>query len=304
MRAAVIHHPVMHNTTLPEPWETALAGWTQWLRLSGMAKSTITLRIGHVRSIARRTETGSPADLTLDHLITLFGGADWSREHRRSMRTAIIGFLGWCVDRGHAAQNIGEALPRVPVPKATPRPAPEATWEAVLASAPPRERLMIRLAGELGMRRAEVARCHLRDLVQSDGRWSLIVVGKGGRQRIIPVPGDLAAAIREQCPGGWVFPNTTGTGPLTAQWVGIRLSRLLGPDCSMHQLRHRFASLAYQRTQDLRALQRVLGHSSLSTTERYVQHAEDAERRLVDSVRPTTAPVSRAITDGLHYMAS
>jgi site-specific recombinase XerD len=58
---------------------------------------------------------------------------------------------------------------------------------------------------------------------------------------------------------------------VSADCVGRLLSRALGPGVSGHQLRHRFASSAYGGTLDLRAVQTVLGHRSMQTTQRYVQ---------------------------------
>ena len=143
---------------------------------------------------------------------------------------------------------------------------------------------MGRLAGELGMRRGEVAAVHHRDLVRDPKGWLLIVTGKGGRQRVIPVPDDLASDILAHNPDrGWLFPNGDG-GHLCPPYVGHLISTLLGP-ATMHQLRHRFASVAYARTHDLRAVQRVLGHSSLATTERYVLSTDDDDRAVVESVR-------------------
>jgi integrase len=262
----LIHPDTMYVYRLPEPWESAIRGWTAWLK----------------RSIARRTATASPADLTLDDVVILFSDCDWSRERRRSMRTSLDSFCGWAVIRGLVEVNVGAQLPRVSIPPAAPRPATEVQWRELLVAAAPRERLMARLAGELGLRRAEVARCHLRDLVPDGGRWALIVTGKGGRQRTVPVPDDLAAEIRDYCPGGWLFPGPHGH--LSPKYVGTVISRMLGPTTTMHQLRHRFASQGYQATHDLRALQSVLGHSSLATTQRYVQAADDAERKLVEAV--------------------
>lgn len=279
------HH---QHYQLPAAWDEAIHGWEIWLRLSGMSSATVQLRREHLRSVAHRTASPTPTDLTLDTLAVFLGSQDWSLEYRRSMRTALIGFYDWAVKRGIAPENVAAQLPRVRTPHAKPRPATEQQFHDLLAQAAPRERLMARLAGELGLRRAEVAKCHMRDLVRDSQGWSLIVVGKGNKQRTVPVPDDLADEICNFCRGGWFFPNPMG-GHLSPQYVGILISRMLGP-ATMHQLRHRFASLGYQRTHDLRALQTVLGHSSLSTTQRYVQGADTAERRLVEEVAQAYKP--------------
>lgn len=250
--------------------------------MSGMAQSTISLRRSHIRYIAKTTQTPAPAALILDDLVHLFSARDWSREHRKAMRTSLCSFCGWCVDRGHMDTNLGSELPKVRASRPAPRPATDQQWANLLAHAEPREQLMGRLAGELGLRRGEVAQLHHRDLIRDRNGWMLIVTGKGNKQRVVPVPPGLAADIHNFCPeSGWVFPNHIG-GHLSAAYVGQLISRLLGP-ATMHQLRHRFATNAYSATHDIRALQRVLGHESLGTTQRYVAGCASDDRALVDA---------------------
>lgn len=108
------------------------------------------------------------------------------------------------------------------------------------------------------------ARCkvHTRD-VEGD---RLRVLGKGGRVRLIPLHPTLLAEI-SQAPAGWLFPGFTD-GHLAPHTVSKNLSALL-PGCSAHQLRHRFASLCYAADRDIRAVQELLGHASVSTTQVY-----------------------------------
>lgn len=271
---------------LPQDWESAISGWVGWMRLSGIAATSIKTRLYHLRSIARVTGTPSPAALTLDDVVRLFSSRDWSREHRRAMRTSLSGFCTWCITHNLMDVNLGEELPRVRASRPAPRPATEPQWEDIMASAAPRERLMALMAGTLGLRRSEVAAAHLSDLIHDTHGYLLIVHGKGSKQRVVPVPDALAREIIDFCPGGFLFPSPGG-GHLRPQYIGQLISALLGP-ATMHQLRHRFASIAYAETHDLRALQRVLGHSSLATTERYVMSADDDDRRLVDAVAKIT----------------
>jgi integrase len=129
------------------------------------------------------------------------------------------------------------------------------------------------------MRRGEVTLiCPEHDLVRdasatsagvtSDSGWSLIVHGKGSRNRVLPLPDDLAAIIRA-VPHGYLFPGPTG-GHLTPHWVGTLVSRALADGTTMHQLRHLCATEIHDQTHDLRLVQTLLGHASLATTQRYV----------------------------------
>ena len=127
---------------------------------------------------------------------------------------------------------------------------------------------MARLAGEAGLRRAEVAQAHRDDLIEDLTGWSLIVHGKGGKQRVVPLTDSLATTIREH-PAGWLFPGRDN-GHLSAGHVGITISRLMPPGWSMHKLRHRYATRGFAGTGNLRAVQVALGHASVATTQRYV----------------------------------
>lgn len=137
---------------------------------------------------------------------------------------------------------------------------------------------MLRLANEPGMRRGEVAQVHpAHDLLHDTAGWSLIVHGKGLRERVLPLPGELAALLQE-AGDGYLFPSPTG-GHLTAHWVGSLVSRALGEGTTMHQLRHLCATELHNDTHDVRLVQVALGHASLATTQRYLS----VDRRLMRS---------------------
>ena len=81
------------------------------------------------------------------------------------MRTSLSQFYVHCMKLGVCQDNPAEGLPRIAESKGAPRPAPEWLWEELLQSAGPRELLMIRLAGEAGLRRAEIAQVQRDDVI-------------------------------------------------------------------------------------------------------------------------------------------
>ena len=218
-------------------------------------------------------------------LVDWFGQQEWSPEHRRSNRSAVRGFFAWAYKMGRVPEYPGDLLPGVPQPKAAPRPASDEAWATAWAAADARPRLMLRLAAEAGLRRAEVAQVNTRDAFISRGAAQLMVNGKGGKQRIVPVSDELAEAIRGGAAGhtpgmpshGWLFPDGFGDH-LTPEWVGELVARVLPEGYTMHTLRHRFASRAYRGTRNLRAVQTLLGHASIATTERYTAVDDDEVR--------------------------
>ncbi len=175
---------------------------------------------------------------------------------------------------GRIPVYLGDALPRVRVPKAQPRPASDDAWQAALANADRRTELMLRLAAEAGLRRAEIAQVHSSHL-DGDSR-QILIHGKGGKQRIVPISDHLVYLIRERG-AGWLFPNGVA-GHLTADRVGRLIADALPGDWTAHTLRHRFASRAYRGSRNLRAVQRLLGHESVLSTERYTAVDDDEIR--------------------------
>ena len=145
-----------------------------------------------------------------------------------------------------------------------------------------RERLMLRLAAECGLRRAEVAQVHSRDVVEDLGGWSLVVHGKGSRERVVPLPVSVGVELRA-LGRGYAFPGDDH-GHLSPRWVGTLISRLLPEGYTMHSLRHRFATRAYAVDRDVFTVQELLGHASPATTRVYVQLPNDSKRRLVDAI--------------------
>lgn len=260
-------------------WAVEVVAWTVALRAAGRPETTIRTRTEHLRWLGKVYPDVSPWDLTLDDLTTWVGGKVWARETRRAVRSSLRGFYAWGVATGRVAVSVAAGLPSVPPSRPNPHPTPDSAFRLSLADAGPRERLMIRLAAECGMRRAEVAQVHSRDLVEDLGGWSLIVHGKGARDRLVPLPSILAHELRER-PPGWVFPGDDG-GHLSPRWVGKLVGRLLPDGYTMHSLRHRAATRWYGVNHDLLTVGDLLGHASPVTTRLYVRVPDEARRALV-----------------------
>ncbi|MDV6296987.1 tyrosine-type recombinase/integrase [Rhodococcus aetherivorans] len=290
--AGALAHPT-HNgrgTTgpapldVPEVWAIELAAWQRYARIAGRPETSIELHSHHLRRFAREVAPVGPWDVTIDHLIEWLhtAGKRWSNETRRSHRTTFRMFYAWAVETGRSEDNPAMLLPTVKVAPPLPRPATEDAYRFALVATEPRVRLMVRLSAELGMRRAEVAQVHSRDLVDSGTGLALLVHGKGDKKRVLPLPASLSAELCS-LPPGYAFPGDY-SGHLSPAYVGKLVSRALPVGVTMHALRHRFATRAYGIDRDLFAVQQLLGHASPETTRRYVRIDDDATRRLVDSV--------------------
>ncbi|HEY4774270.1 MAG TPA: tyrosine recombinase XerC [Xanthobacteraceae bacterium] len=131
----------------------------------------------------------------------------------------------------------------------------------------------LRISEALGLKRAEVPAPGQGDVI--------LVTGKGNKTRMVPVlpqVQDLVADYIARCPyplppQGPLFVGTRG-GPLSPRVVQLAMARLRGaldlPDTATpHALRHSFATHLLARGGDLRAIQELLGHASLATTQVY-----------------------------------
>lgn len=264
---------VRHNRVM---WQADLDAFVQYLHAAGRAPTTIRLRRMHLERAFVWVNT-PPLEVVEDQLLAYLAANDWKPETRKSVRASLCGFYAWAVKTERLVVDPSRNLPSVSVPQGTPHPTPDRNTHAALAAADDDLRLMIMLAAYAGLRRAEIASLHSRNVVGD----LLRVTGKGGKERDIPAHPDLLAALAGR--SGFIFPGEVD-GHLSPDWVGKRLKRALGDGWTAHSLRHRFATRAYAGERDLLTVQQLLGHSSVATTQRYTQVPDDARRRAIASV--------------------
>ena len=148
-----------------------------------------------------------------------------------------------------------------------------------------------------------------RQVLDGDTRV-LTIRGKGGRERMVPLNASARAALDRYLTLGndpadgvsgtirtrWLFPSKSVEGHLTRQRFAqdlkdLALSSGLDPErVSPHVLRHAFASHLLDRGADLRAVQQLLGHADISTTEIYTHVLEERLKQLVRDHHPLAQP--------------
>lgn len=209
-------------------------------------------------------------------------------------------FFAFLADEGHRADDPGHALPRPstrrPIPKVLDRKDVERLFAEVerRLDEDPQDIAALRLSALMellygsGLRATELVSLDVRAF--GPDRPFIVLKGKGGRERLVPVSEKARGAVGRWMsvrPGGsrWLFPS--GRSHLSRVRLFQLIKSLSGaagipPDrVSPHVLRHAFATHLLEGGADLRALQTMLGHADIATTEIYT-HVDS--RRLVELV--------------------
>jgi integrase/recombinase XerD len=273
------------------------------------AYSAFLRRRGSV-DVARLTE--ADVDAYVEHLKSARndgGKPRWSAASVARAVVAVRSFHRFCLTEGHVAADPAEDLvaPRVPqgIPKALTEPEVEALLGAVTGDDPAalRDRAILETLYATGLRISELVGLDLGAVDLEEG--FLRAFGKGAKERIVPVGHTATAAIEAWLPAraatlararrgrddpDALFVNPRG-GRLTRQgcWkivsaYGLRAG--LGGRLSPHVLRHSCATHMVDRGADLRVVQELLGHASVSTTQIYTKVTQSRLRAVYEGAHP------------------
>jgi integrase/recombinase XerC len=222
---------------------------------------------------------------------------------------AVRSWFQWMARAGHVTSNPAALVATPKLPKHLPRvPSIEQMNHLVETAAsddaaawPERDRVIFELLYGCGIRNAELVGLNLTDVHWA--REVILVRGKGRKQRYVPLGDAAAEAIRAYLPSrtlkltGKVNEalllnlRLRGTGRLTTRSVGrivkqISLAKGLPAEIHPHTLRHAFGTHMLEEGADLRAIQELLGHERLSTTQRYTQLTVGQVTQVYDRTHP------------------
>jgi integrase len=179
-------------------------------------------------------------------------------------------FFNWCADSSYIAKS---PVPRRLMPRLQERPPDRLTDEevgSVLGIKEPHA-FVIRLALGTGMRWGELCRAQASHV---ENGMLTVSQTKSGKMRRIPLPTDLLREIRSRV--GRLVPFAEGSPGSFAR--GVRHASGV-QRFHVHQLRHTFACRWIERGGNLAALQQILGHASVVTTQRYASLTDEAVQR-------------------------
>jgi integrase/recombinase XerC len=275
----------------------ALDNWTRHLSIEGAARHTLTaytadvtrwltfLGSHHGTGEGPKTLAGATQGDIRSFMAAERGRGVTARSLARTL-SAVKGFTAWLADREGVDSTALLSVRAPRVKKKLPRPLDENAAAAVLqtigddAGEPwiaARDTAVVTLLYGLGLRISEALALKASDHPLPE---VLRIAGKGGKTRLVPVLPAARSAVADYvrlCPHpldrGFLFRGTRG-GTLSPRRVALAMERTrhrlgLPPSATPHALRHSFATHLLAAGGDLRAIQELLGHASLSTTQGY-----------------------------------
>lgn len=220
--------------------------------------------------------------------------------------SALRSFYKYLVKRGRVPKNIGDEIPSPRLPKPLPRALDvdevfgllDAPLESTPRGVERRDIAMLELLYGSGLRASELCGLDVGDV--DHRRGSVRVLGKGNKERVVPFGEKAKAALVTwlEVRSGWVRNAeehalfvARGGRRLSDRGLRRRLHRralevALGRIVTPHALRHSFATHLLDGGADLRAIQTLLGHASLGTTQRYTEVSIERLQRVYDAAHP------------------
>lgn len=294
----------------PTVVENAVRDFLQALRQRNASKHTIKAYRGDLDEFA--AYAGSRGWKQIDH-VTIRGFLSHLYEKGLSKTSvaralaAVRSLYRWLAQEGVVQQNPAALVATPKLPKKLPRVPTIEEMNGVLdgqmpevAAFPERDRMMFELLYGCGIRNSELIGINLEDIRLSN--QAILIRGKGKKERYVPFGDAVKIALAAYLPArqhllaeqkkhsSALLINHRG-GRLTTRSVGriikkIAVAKGLSPDVHPHTLRHAFGTHMLEEGADLKAIQEMLGHERLSTTQRYTQLSIKHVLQVYDQTHP------------------
>jgi integrase/recombinase XerC len=220
---------------------------------------------------------------------------------------AVRSLYRWLAREGVVEQNPAKLVATPKLAKKLPRVPTIEEMNSVIdgempevAAFPERDRLMLELLYGCGIRNSELTGINLDDIRLS--AEAILIRGKGKKERYVPFGESVKAGLSAYLPARQKSPGVRGKqctallinrrgGRLTTRSVRriikkIAVAKGLSPDVHPHTLRHAFGTHMLEEGADLRAIQELLGHERLATTQRYTQLSMKHVLQVYDQTHP------------------
>jgi site-specific recombinase XerD len=294
-----------------------LDAYLDWMRARGASPATLRAYAADLAQLGRWLAAAEVAPeqadaRTLRRYAAHLGTLRYAPATAARKLSAVRGAYAWMQDRGTIERSPAALIPGPRRAHTLPATLSGDEVERLLdapAGAEPRDlrdRALLELLYGCGLRAAEACDLGLRD-VRLEAR-SLRVTGKGGKQRVVPIGGAAEAALERYLARG--RPRMAGPASPERLFLSVRgrplhpsdvrrallraLERAGVAQRSPHALRHTFATHLLEGGADLRAVQEMLGHADLATTELYTHVSDRRRRELYFQAHPHARRKNRA----------
>jgi site-specific recombinase XerD len=260
-----------HEVRTAPKWREPLEEFRTHMRARKMSEKSIYLRIYHLRVMSNAFRNQSPWTLTTRDLESYMASLDHlAQRTMRSNLSSIRQFYKFGYRERYVIEDPAIRLDGIEDVPGEPRPASDRDIRDAMDRATPRTKIAIMLEAYCGLRQSETVKVHTRDVVWDlHGTPFLKVIGKRRKPRKIEISPLIATMITDH-PEGWLFPSQKGINAhITPGYLGDLMRLALPPGVTPHMLRHRYGSAVYAGNNDIRAVQVLLGHSSVATTQVY-----------------------------------
>jgi integrase/recombinase XerC len=295
-----------HNTVVA----TAVADFLRHLRERNASSHTVKAYTGDLALFA--AYAGTRGWKQIDHvairgfLSQLYDKGLSKTSVARSL-AAVRSLYRWLAREGLVEQNPAKLVATPKLAKKLPRVPTIEEMNFVIdgemplvAAFPERDRLMFELLYGCGIRNSELTGINLDDIRLS--AEAILIRGKGKKERYVPFGDSVKTALAAYLPERQKLLGAAGKisaallinhrcGRLTTRSVGriikkIAVAKGLSPDVHPHTLRHAFGTHMLEEGADLRAIQELLGHERLATTQRYTQLSVKHVLQVYDQTHP------------------
>jgi len=261
----------------------------------GLSPSTLRNRESTLRTLQQFL--GKPLlEATTIDLRRYLGRPGIALATRRIYRHSIRAFYEFAVSDGLIESNPALPLADIRVPRGRPRPFSRAQINAMLASGAYRKtRAMITIGYYQGFRVSQIARVHGHD-IDLLGQ-TITTVGKGAKEATLPLRPEVAELAADMPRDDYWFPGRAGRpGHISGRSVtdlitkAKRRAGITDPRLTPHSLRHSFGTHLIEAGVDVRIVQELMMHESLSTTQIYTGVTEAMKRKGIDSLPRISGP--------------
>jgi integrase/recombinase XerC len=220
---------------------------------------------------------------------------------------AVRSLYRWLAREGVVEQNPAKLVATPKLPKKLPRVPTIEEMNSVIdgampevAAFPERDRLMLELLYGCGIRNSELTGINVDNIRLS--AEAILIRGKGKKERYVPFGDSVKTALAAYLPerSKILEASHKHSSALLINWRGARLTtrsvgriikkiavaKGLSPDVHPHTLRHAFGTHMLEEGADLRAIQELLGHERLATTQRYTQLSMKHVLQVYDQTHP------------------